>query len=384
MMQKKILILGASGEMVPLMELARREGYQVRATDRNPRSEGLAAADIPFSIDASDLSRVMGIATGHQVDAILTRTELLLPVVAEVCARLGLPGPSRKAAAMSVDKYLFREEMAKAGIRTPKFASPTLAREVRRAILHTGLPAIVKPVDFSGSTGVRRVNGLKDAEAAFQVAMEISPSRRVIVEELLEGKEVSVETWTEARKTTIAAITDKIVSGNGRFVELRHTIPAALNNGERAAIEAAVQQMTAVMELNHCLTHTEVMLTSHGPVIIETGARPGGDLIGLRLVELATGISMNKVMLYLATGRKLPVLAPGSGAAAIQFVTSDNKHHFDHHHPLLVKDPNFVGFCSLRDDDPGRLHSSADRLAWYLFKAPDLQTLSNTLKRCDE
>jgi biotin carboxylase len=384
MKKKKILILGASGEMVPLMELARKEGYTVLATDRNPGSEGLTAADIPFVLDASDLTNVMAIATGHQVEAVITRTELLLPVLAEVCARLGLSGPSPEVAALSVDKFLFREQMAKAGIRTPKYASPETPREVQHAIIHTGLPAIVKPVDFSGSTGVRRVSDLKEAEDAWISAKNLSPAGRVIIEELLEGREVSVETWTEGKITRIAAITDKLISGNGHFVELGHSIPTSVTPTERTEIETTVKLMARAMDLNQCLTHTELMLTAQGPVIIETGARPGGDLIGLKLVEMATGINMNKVMLYLSLGRRIPPLTPDTGAAAIRFVTTDNRKRFETFHPLLIKDPNFAGYCSLRDDDPGKLHSSADRLAWYLFSAPDSQSLKNTLDLCDE
>lgn len=382
--KKKILILGAGEEMIPLMDIARSEGYLILATDRDCRSKGLAHADVKINLDATDVVTVLAIAVGHQIDAVLTRSELLLPVVAYVCSKCGLPGPSEEVAALSVDKYLFREKMASAKIRAPKYYMPEKASEVRSAIDVTGFPAIVKPVDFGGSNGVSKVTTLPEAKQAWENARNVSPSGRVIFEELLEGREVSVETWTEAGRTHVAAITGKTVSDNGHYVELRHTIPVLLNPFEAEAIKAEVQKMAGVMQLNQCLAHTEVILASQGPVIIETAARPGGDLIGLRMVEMATGINMNKVMLYLALGRKVPEWIPRSGATAVQYVTSFNRSFAETNHDILTKDPNFAGYCKLRDDDPERLVSSADRLAYYLFRAGNLEELEQSLKPFDE
>lgn len=384
MKHKKVLILGATDEMIPLMELAKREGYKVLATDRNPDAAGLKYADTAFNTDASDLSKVMGIATAYQIDGILTRTELLLPVLASVCAATGLPGPSEEVAAMSVDKYLFRQKMAAAGLRTPRYCLPESLTGVRHAIDITGIPAIVKPVDYSGSTGVKLVRSLDEAKEAWQNAIKISPSGRAIIEEFLIGREVSVETWSEGRRTHIAAITDKQVSTNDHFVELRHTIPANISSEERELVEEEVQHMAGAMKLNNCITHTEVLITGKGPVIIETGARPGGDNIGLRLVELATGINMNRIMLYLAVGRKVPIPALRNHAAAIQFISDENMALCQTKHDTLVKDPNFVEFCRLREDNPENLSSSADRLAWYLLKAENLQSLNQSIKLFDD
>ncbi|MDD4986895.1 MAG: ATP-grasp domain-containing protein [Dehalococcoidales bacterium] len=384
MKRRKVLILGASEEMIPLMLLARQEGCKVLATDRNPDAPGLAHADTPFHLDASDVTKVIAVAKMHKVNGILTRTELLLPVLARACALLGFSGPSEEVAALSVDKYLFRQKMSEGGLMTPAFHSPRHVSEVRQAVTHTGLPAMVKPVDFSGSTGVVRVDTPEQSEAAWNRARQLSPSGKVIIEQMLEGKEVSVETWTAGGTTHIAAITGKQVSDNGHFVELRHTIPADITEEEKLSIQKEVHRMACIMKLNHCITHTEVLLTSRGPVIIETGARPGGDLIGLQLVEMATGINMNRIMLYLALGMKIVPQLVRSGAAAIQYVSSENRAFIESRHETLLKDANFAGYRKIREDDPGQLHASTDRLAYYLFRANDLPSLNNSLTSFDE
>jgi carbamoyl-phosphate synthase large subunit len=379
-----ILILGASAEMLPLMELARSDGYLVAATDRNPDAPGLHFADFPYPGDVSAGNTLEQLADALRPAGILTRVELLLPHLARVCRQFNLPGPSEAVAAMSVDKHLFRETMMKAGLQTPRFREMTANTTIGKALEYTGLPAILKPVDYSGSTGVVLVRDLSEAQNALDSARKVSPSGRVIVEQYLVGREFSVETWSYGRTTHIAAITEKGVSNNGHFVEIQHVIQARLNDQEKTLIEAEVQKMAKVMELDHCLTHTEVMLTQEGAVLIETGARPGGDLIGLTLVERATGISMNRIMLNLALGKPIPAMPAIQAAAAIQYVTSQNVSVVQTIHDTLLKDPNFAGYEKLRDDDPEKLESSADRLAYYLFQSDHIQSLQNTLALFDE
>jgi biotin carboxylase len=385
-MSKKpvVLVLGATSEMLPLMELARSDGYKVAATDRNPDAPGLIFADFPFPGDVSQNDTLEQLVEALRPAGILTRVELLLPRMARVCRQFNLPGPSEQVAAMSVDKYLFRQAMEHGGLITPRYAEITPSVALSKALLHTGFPAIIKPVDFSGSTGVLRVDTPGEADHALKIAMRTSPTGRVIVEQLLSGREFSVETWSQNHRTHIAAITEKRVSDNGQFVELQHTIPATISEHERVMIEEETQKMARVMALNDCLTHTEIMLTSEGAVLIETGSRPGGDMIGLTLVEMATGINMNRIMLNLALGLPMPEMQVQQGAATICYVTAENLARVQQKHDSLLKDPNFAGYEKLRSDDPGKLESSADRMAYYLFRAADISSLQKSISPIDE
>lgn len=386
MKKGKILILGASEEMIPLMKLARKEGLQVLTTDRNHKSKGIPYSDIYLNIDASNIKAVLSVFDEYSPQAILTSSEALLPVVAKVCAQKGLPGMSEEVASISMDKYLFRKKMAEAGIKTPRFCFAQTVYDVRKAIAITDLPAIVKPVDYSGSAGVKRVKTLRQAEAAWENAHKVSPSGRVIIEQFIEGKEVSVETWSQNHKTNIAAITDKKVSDNDHFVELRHTIPSNLSEYEKFFVEQEVQKMASALSLNNCITHTELLITDkcRHPLLIETGARPGGDRIGLTLVEAATAINMSKIMLYLALGEPVPQQKAVKGFAAVQFVTTENLSKIQSKHNALIKDTNFVDHHLLKKDDPGRLTSSADRISFYIFRSKTRESLNNTLKVFDE
>jgi biotin carboxylase len=384
MKRKRLLLLGGSEEMIPLIDLAKAEGFEVLVTDRNAGAPGLALADLSFVLDAVQSDRVMALAAEYQVTAVATRTELLLPTLSLTCEALKLPGPGLKAASLSVDKYLFREMMQRAGIQVPRFAAPENEQELIEALNIAGFPAIIKPVDYSGSAGVSLVNTPEQVLEAYYHAVRLSPSGSVIVEQQLQGREISVESWTQFGKTHIVAMTDKLVSGNGHFVELRHTIPADLTEEEKEAVIQEVEKMAGVMELNDSIAHTEVMLTAEGPVIIETGARPGGDSIAFRLVPLATGIDMYHVMFMLAAGIPVPPRKPLQKASAIQFVTSENVSFIDNIHHSIIKDECFVDYQMLRQDNPGRLTCSADRMACYLFATNSAEALRKRMCTFDD
>lgn len=380
---KQFMLLGASEEMLPLIRLAQAEGYEVIATDRNPEAPGLQLADHPFCLDASDLSVTMELAKRWKPVAITTRTELLLPVVASVCTEFKLPGPTAKCAALSVDKYRFREAMQRAGIRTPRFASPKNEAELKKSLEFTGLPAIIKPVDFSGSTGVSFISCTEEALPAFENAKHKSPSGRVIIEEYIIGKEISIETWSQYGKTHFVAFTGKQVSDNGHFVELRHTIPAAISIEEQQMVGAEVKKMASAMELNDAIAHTEVILSVNGPVIVETGARPGGDHIAFRLVPMATDVDMYRIMFQLAAGIVVPLAHPAGRASAIQYITSGNIEYIETIHNSVVSDKNFVEYIEHSANRPVKLTCSADRSGAYLFAASDAASLAKSLRIFD-
>ncbi|HRZ42985.1 MAG TPA: ATP-grasp domain-containing protein [Bacteroidales bacterium] len=377
---KRFLLLGASEEMLPLIRLAQAEGYAVIATDRNPEAPGLKTADHPFCMDASELPATWKLAREWKPCAITTRTELLLPVVASVCHELQLPGPDKTCAELSVDKYRFRETMQRAGIRTPRFASPENEAALLETLASIGLPAIIKPVDFSGSTGVSLIRTSEDAVPAFLRARNASPAGWVILEEFVNGKEISVETWSQHGKIHFVAFTDKQVSGNGHFVELRHTIPSALSLTEQRLVMGEVEKMAAAMNLNDTIAHTEVILSENGPVIVETGARPGGDHIAFRLVPLATGIDMYRIMFQLAAGIEVPSHTPTAKAAAIQYSTSENYQYIDKIHQSVISDDNFVEYIEHFSHKPEKLTCSADRSGAWLFAAPGAASLAKSLR----
>ena len=322
---KVIMILGITKELFPIVDIAKKNGYQVLATDRDKESKGLKYVDIPVVLDALDKDKVLTLASKYNIAAIITRTEMLLPTVSYVCDKLDLLGPSSFVSSISNDKYQFREFMKESGIAVPSYFlvnKDSTLKEIKSILQY---PFILKPVDFSGSCGVNLIKNDNEFLDKKTLSLGSSKSKKAIAESFLHGLEYSIETISQNNITHIIAITEKHLLSEGSFIEDRHIIPANLSSKDKDCIEEEVLKMAKSLGMNNCISHTEVMLTSTGPVIIETAARPAGDNICFKLIELATGISMYQNMFNLSIGRKVELIKNKKMFSGIQYITATNK-----------------------------------------------------------
>ena len=108
--------------------------------------------------DIRDENFIISVAKEFCVDGILAvATDVPVVAVAKACSILGLPGLNPNSAKISIDKLLQRQQFKKFNLTTPKFCSFNELDNLETKIAATGLPAVVKPVDSSGSRGVTLV-----------------------------------------------------------------------------------------------------------------------------------------------------------------------------------------------------------------------------------
>ncbi len=134
----------------------------------------------------------------------------------------------------------------------------------------------------------------------------------VLVEEYLDGEEISVECVTHQGITTPVAVTRKEVGFAPYFEETGHSVDAA--DPLLPQVGPIAQAAVAALGVTSGIQHVEMRLTASGPRIVEVNARIGGDLIG-KLVLLATGIDLPRAAADLALGRR-PALTPTRHQAA--------------------------------------------------------------------
>ncbi|WP_424890371.1 ATP-grasp domain-containing protein [Streptomyces sp. XH2] len=261
---------------------------------------------------------------------VLSFTEYAQEVCARVATGLGLPSVSPAAAARARDKAAMRRLLAD----TPyawRYAAGT-ADEVAAAVREEpdGVRWIVKPADGAGSAGVSALRSYAElarwqarvaAAEAHGTASAEAGAARYIAEHAAEGPEFSVEAVSAAGRHTVLAITAKQTTGSPGFVETGHMVPAPLAESDAEQLREAVRCVLDRLEIGYGASHTELRLDPvHGPVVIETHTRVGGDCIP-ELVELATGQDQYEraVAALLGTDPALPA-APAAPGAAISFV----------------------------------------------------------------
>ena len=97
------------------------------------------------------------------------------------------------------------------------------------------------------------------------------------------GRKILVQSISYNGKVNIIAITDKITTGAPHFVEMAHSQPSKLNESTKREIESLAVSAIKAIGINNGPAHTEIIVTSEGPKIVEIGARLGGDNITTHL-----------------------------------------------------------------------------------------------------
>lgn len=320
---KKVLIVGASAWQVPMIQKAKELGYRVGVVDYNPNAVGIPYADEYFNASTIDPEGVCAAAKEFGADGITTvATDMPMRAIAYTCQTLGLVGITPEVAVRATDKAEMIQAFRQHNVPHPWFyvVENGDVTDVRSKLTY---PCICKPTDNSASRGVVIIENEAQLLEAVRYSSENGRSGTVIVEELLMGEEISVEAFAVKGQVHVLAITDKITTGSPHFVEMGHNQPSRFTGETKAQIEKAAAEAMKAVGIENGPAHVEMMVTARGPVLIELGARLGGDFITTDLVPLSTGIDMLGVTIRLACGESVDVTVKEPRASAIRYFETD-------------------------------------------------------------
>lgn len=374
-MNKKILILGASILQVPAILKAKEKGYIVACVDQNPNSAGVQYADMFYNISTIDEQRVYQAALDFAPDGIMTlASDLPMRTVAYIAERLDLPGISIESALISTDKARMMELFTKNKVSSPWYYCIDTEEALDTIIDNLEYPCIVKPVDNSGSRGVILIHNEDQLKDGYCYSKSHSRSGKVIIEEFLQGNEVSVETLTVNNRTNVIAITDKLTSGEPYFVELGHSQPCQLPRDSQAEIANLAINAVKAVGINTGPAHVEIMMTDYGPRIIELGARLGGDCIATHLVPLSTGFDMVAAAIDLCCGKDINIGSLENRGSAIRFLDAPTGYiskisGVDE--AMQCEGVREIYLMKKTGDYVGGLHNSTDRVGYVIAQGTD-------------
>ncbi|MER7701585.1 ATP-grasp domain-containing protein [Kitasatospora sp. NPDC097605] len=251
------------------------------------------------------------------MSGVLTWDEYAQHSAARLAAAFGTFGNSEATAATCRNKAASRAAFAAAGVPSAASIRVDTLDQALAAAESIGYPVVVKPAAGAGSIGVRRADGSSDlADAYARATAHADDGFGVLVEEHLDGPEVSVECVTALGVTMPVAVTRKSLGPAPYFEETGHSVEA--RDPLLALVgPVAVQALDAVGFANG-VSHVEMRLVDGGstPRLIEVNGRLGGDLIP-HLVREATGIDLPLAAADIALGLQPDLTATRRRAAAI-------------------------------------------------------------------
>jgi biotin carboxylase len=382
---KKVLILGASMLQLPAIKIAKTLGYYVGVADLNPKAPGVKYADEFFNVSTIDTNGIINVAKKFQADGIMTlATDMPIRSVAIACQELNLSGISPSAAIRATDKNEMMESFKSYSVPHPWFYKVTLEEKLKTIQYKIKYPCIIKPTDNSGSRGVVLVNNESELLDAYIYSKKESRSGSIIIQEYLQGCEVSVEIMVQNGIPYVIAVTDKITTGAPHFVELGHSQPSRLNEKDILKIKETAIKAVNSIGINSGPAHVEIMLTKSGPKLIELGARLGGDYITSHLVPLSTGVNMVEAVIKGSCGDEYDITQKFSKASMIKYFTATNctiKGIYGVEDAKRIPGVVEVSFMKKEGDYVGNIYSSNDRIGFVIVQENDVHMAENV---CDD
>jgi biotin carboxylase len=250
---------------------------------------------IPHDSDVPATAETLALA---DVKAVVAGDDRGVWLADELAKTLGLPGNDPSSSAVRRDKSKMMEALKASGIPAPGSSVAASLADAISAAAVIGWPVIVKPTESAGSDGVRLCMNQAALGQAFaashrKVNRMGAFNEVLLVQEALVGDQFTCNTvsvagqhyvtdvWREYRRT----VNDGFIVYDYRELTSSNSPDASL------AVGYAFQVLDAVGVVNGP-AHTELILTSRGPLLVETAARPTGSYIP---GAVTAGVGQNQI-----------------------------------------------------------------------------------------
>ncbi|WP_375395843.1 phosphoribosylamine--glycine ligase [uncultured Sphingomonas sp.] len=282
-----VLLLGSGGrEHALAWKLAQSRGLDtLYAAPGNP---GIAEHATIVALDATDHDAVIAFARDHAIGLVVIGPEApLVDGLADSlrAADVAVFGPGRAAARLEGSKGFTKDLCARAGIPTAGYVRVTTLQEAQAALDRFGAPVVVKADGLAAGKGVT-VATTRDEAAAAVSDLFAAPGAEAVIEEYMEGEEVSLFVLTDGRtllpfgsaqdhKRVGEGDTGPNTGGMGAYSPAAVLTPALEARAIREIVAPTVAALAAAGTPFSGVLFAGLMLTAAGPKLIEYNARFG-------------------------------------------------------------------------------------------------------------
>ncbi|MGO1824199.1 MAG: phosphoribosylamine--glycine ligase [Brevibacterium aurantiacum] len=308
----KVLVIG-SGSREHALVLALSRDPQVDAVIAAPGNPGIAAIAHTEAVDMNDAAAVTALAETLDVDLVVIGPEApLVAGVADALRESSFPvfGPSSEAAVLEGSKAFAKEIMESANVPTARAVVAYTPDEAAAALDEFGAPYVVKADGLAAGKGV--VVTSDRAEALTHASSCLEVSDRVVIEDYLDGPEVSLFVLCDGQHTLPLAPaqdfkrigdgdTGPNTGGMGAYSPLLWIPAGTVDDIVTTVAQPVVDEMTRRGTPFVGLLYCGLALTSKGMRVVEFNVRFGDPETQSVLARLRS--PLGQTMLAAAEGR---------------------------------------------------------------------------------
>nr|WP_042178165.1 ATP-grasp domain-containing protein [Kibdelosporangium sp. MJ126-NF4]CEL13019.1 Putative ligase/carboxylase protein [Kibdelosporangium sp. MJ126-NF4]CTQ98705.1 Putative ligase/carboxylase protein [Kibdelosporangium sp. MJ126-NF4] len=308
---RRLLVAGASPMRESAFALWQRLGIEIVLVDgyTTGRYEHMVHEFVPWDPrdGSADITRIAELA--RACDGVTTLADNSQVTAAAVAEEVGLPGIGRAAANVARSKLEQRRLCADAGMDVPRWQHIRERADLDRFFDGESRPVVLKPVDCAGSAGVLRVDDVGEARQQWPVVRMLSPSRTVLAEDFVGGREVCVEAVVTGGKPVFVSVCQADYADSEGFLAVSAAY-AAIQPDQATAWPAMAKVVTA-LGLGEGVMQAEFKITGDRWTLLEATFRPGGALVP-DLTARVTGVNLYEVQADIAFGLEVLTRRPAA------------------------------------------------------------------------
>ena len=389
----KLLVVGSGG----------REHALIKSLKKNPKVEtiyalpgngGIARDAQCVPIGAKEIGEIVDFAVLKNVDfAVVAPDDPLALGAVDALEEAGVPcfGPTKAAARIESSKVFAKELMKKYGIPTARYEVFSDAESARAYIKTAPLPTVVKADGLALGKGVIIAQTREEAEKAVNDMMENKvfgdSGSRVVIEEFLEGPEVSVLAFTDGKtvKPMVSSMDHKRALDGDQGLNTGGMGTIAPNPfytkdvAERCMREIFLPTIRA-MEKEGCpfkgCLYFGLMITKDGPKVIEYNCRFGDPETQVVLPLLKSDLLAVMQAVRNETLKDCPVVFSSGAACCVVMASKGYPQHYEKGFPIaLIPDTDEVTtyVAGAKTGENGGLITSGGRVLGVTATADDLK-----------
>jgi biotin carboxylase len=305
---KKLLILGANPETIPLIETAKSMSLYTIVTDPNPNAPAKKVADVGIDINGMDVQALVEFCRQESIDGVLVGVaDRLIEPYQKVCEALNLPCYSNQyQCEVLTNKKKFNNLCKEYNIST---IPSTLfhKEELIDNIKNINFPIFIKPVEGNSGKGMSLVYTKSELSNAIKKALDNTKDDHILLERYMTCKDILVSYTIINGEPILSAMADRYTTkeqNKTSQVCLGAVYPSSLLNLYLDKEHPKMVKMLKGIKLENAILTLSAFVEDNNFYYYDPGFRLQGEAPNLHM-EYINGFDQKKFLIDIAMGNKL-------------------------------------------------------------------------------
>lgn len=305
---KRLLVQGAGRGNLGIVQSAKKYGVFTAITGMGGDYPCTPLADVNCYANIADPDAVLKVAQEQKVDgAVICCSDTGLKAIGRVNDVMGLTGLTEKSADESSNKFLMKERLVEAGVRTAQFFRLHNVEELNAAVEKIGYPVIIKATDLQGSRGICIVRDESNLLSSFNEVMSLTHKDYCIVEEFLVGEEYGAQSFVYHGEVLFVLPHGDETMMCKTAVPVGHYMPYEMSDALYEDTCLQVKNAIKALGFDNCPVNVDLIERDGKAYIIELTGRVGANCLP-ELTGNYFGINYYDMILHTCLGESpLPI-----------------------------------------------------------------------------